>query len=174
MAEENKQEQKAEEQKQDEAKQARKRPSHKNQYEELKELMQRIQADFENHKKRTEKEKSDLIKYANQKIVLDLLPVLDSFEAALKGCDEGTKILYAQIMKILNSQGLKKIEANGQKFNPYEHEAMMTEEGEEDDVVMDELQSGYVMNDLVLRPAKVKISKKKKNDNKEDKAKSDN
>jgi molecular chaperone GrpE len=145
----------------------------KSQLEELKSLMQRLQADFENHKKRSEKEKAESVQYANQKMVLDLLPVLDSFESALGEADDGLRLIYAQIIKILGRYGVKKIKAKGEKFNPDVHEAMMTEEGEEDDIVLDEMQSGYVMNDLVVRPAKVKISKKK-NDNKKNSSKKNN
>ena len=135
--------------------------------------MQRLQADFENHKKRVDKEKKELVQYANQKMALDILPTLDSFEAALADSDEGLKIIYTQLINTLKAYGLKKIEAEGKKFDPEQHEAMMTEEGNEDDIVLDELQSGYVMNDDVLRPAKVKISKKK-NDNKKNSSKKDN
>ena len=145
---------------------------HKNQLNELKELMQRLQADFENHKKRADKEKGELVQYANQKMVLELLPVLDSFEAALANSDEGMKIIYTQLIKTLSAYGLKKINAKGEKFDVNMHEAMMTEEGEGEDVVLDELQSGYVMNDLVVRPTKVKISKK--NDKKKNSSKKDN
>lgn len=152
---------------------SKKRQSSKNQLEELKSLMQRLQADFENHKKRVEKEKAESVQYANQKMVLDLLPVLDSFESALGKADDGLKLIYAQIMKTLAAYGVKKIKAKGEKFNPNEHDAMMTGEGDEDDIVLDEMQSGYVMNDAVIRPAKVKISKKK-NDNKKDSSKKDN
>ena len=147
--------------------------NHKNQLEELKELMQRVQADFENHKKRVDKEKKEIVQYANQKMALDILPTLDSFEAALASSDEGLKVIYTQLMKTLAAYGLKKIEAKGEKFDPNMHEAMMTEEGKEEDIVLDELQSGYVMNDEVVRPTKVKISKKK-NDNKKNSTKKNN
>ena len=145
---------------------------YKNQLDELKDLIQRLQADFENHKKRADKEKGELVQYANQKMVLELLPVLDSFEAALANSDEGMKIIYTQLIKSLSAYGLKKIDAKGKKFDPNMHEAMMTEPGKEDDVILDELQSGYVMNDLVVRPTKVKISKK--NDKKKHRPKKNN
>ena len=157
---------------------------YENQLGELKDLMKRVQADFENHQKRTEKETKKVIVYANQKMAVDLLPVIDSFEAAMGNSNEGLKILYTQLMKTLQAYGLQKIKAEGE-FNPEMHEAMMTEEGEEDDIVLEELQSGYIMNDMVIRPAKVKISKKKqqdknnsknpkKYDNKKDSSKKDN
>ena len=167
----------AETQKPKEKKECKHCKTYENQLEELKDLMQRVQADFENHKKRADKEKGEIVKYANQKIILDLLPALDSFEAALANSDEGVKILYAQIMNILKTYGVKKMETKEQQFNPDMHEAMFTEEGEEDDIITDELQSGYVMNDLVVRPAKVKISKKKqetKDDNKKNSSKKNN
>ena len=145
---------------------------HKNQLEELKSLMVRLQADFENHKKRAEKENQKAIVYANQKMTVDLLPVIDSFEAAMDNSDEGLKILYTQLMKALTAYGLQKIEAEGKKFDPEQHEAMMTEEGKEDDMVLEELQSGYVMNDMVIRPTKVKVSKK--NDKKKHASKKNN
>lgn len=165
-------EQKQKKQKIKQKKECKQCKKYENQLDELKGLMQRVQADFENHKKRADKEKKEMIQYANQKMVLDLLPTLDSFEAALSESNEGMKIIYTQLIKTLSAYGLKKIKAKGEKFDSNLHEAMMTEEGEEDDVVTDELQSGYVMNDTVVRPAKVKISKK--NDKKKDSSKKDN
>ena len=134
----------------------------------LTETLQRMQADFENYKKRLDKENNVFKKYATQDFILKLLPVLDSFELALRNADaekdkfvRGIEMIYAQFFSVLESEGLKPINAVGKKFDTYYHEALLQEKSDnEEDIVLEELQKGYVINERVIRFAKVKISKK--------------
>jgi molecular chaperone GrpE len=132
------------------------------QIEELTNLLKRIQADFENYKKRIEKEKQIVIKYAHCDFVKGLLPVLDSFEHALKNTlNEDIKMLHAQLWHLLSSQGLSKINSLHVKFDPCYHEVLMKVVSEQpEDTIIEELQTGYMYKDIVIRPTKVKIAKK--------------
>lgn len=136
-----------------------------NKEQEYLELLQRLQAEFENYRKRTEREKEEWISKAAEGITASFLPVLDSFELALKhNKDEGIKMIYSQLYSILEKEGLSKINAEGE-FNPELHEALMQEEGNEDNKIIEELQRGYMLNGKVIRPSKVKISKIKEGKN---------
>jgi molecular chaperone GrpE len=144
---------------------------------ELTDTLQHLQAEFENHKKRVDKEKAEFVKYCKQDVILKILPILDSFELAVKDCKEdnetvkGFKLIFSQLYSALEAEGLRPIEALGKKFDPYKHEVLMQEASEkEEDMVLEVLQKGYMLNDKVLRHAKVKISKKK-DDNQKDKTK---
>ena len=135
--------------------------------EELTDTLKRLQAEFENFKKRIDKEKIEFVKYAHADVIASMLPVLDSFEIALKNTNdkekfiEGIKIIYAQIYSVLEAEGLKPIKATGEKFDPYKHEVLMKEESDKpDDTVLEEFQKGYMLNDRVLRHSKVKVSGK--------------
>lgn len=127
----------------------------------------RLQADFANYKNRSEKEKSDTIKYASEKLMLELLPILDNFERALEsesekdGFYEGVELIYNQIVNALSNSGLSEIEALGQPFDPNMHHAVIMEESDdyEADLVMEVLQKGYKLNDRVIRPSMVKVAK---------------
>ena len=136
------------------------------------ETLQRLQAEFENYKKRIEKESAEFRKYSNAKLITRLLPILDSFELALKntkeeGFKKGIELIYSQLYQTLEEQGLRKIEALNQKFDPYKHEVLLTEEsGEDEDTIIEELQKGYMLNDAVLRHTKVKITKKPRGEKK--------
>jgi len=140
---------------------------------ELTETLQRLQAEFENFRKRTEKEKAEFVKYAKAELMQKLLPTIDTFKIALKSTKDnekfvkGMEMVYAQFVSTLQSEGLKPIEAAGKKFNPYLHEVMLKEKSDKDDgVVLEELQKGYMLNDKVLRHSKVKISEKSEKDEK--------
>ena len=132
---------------------------------ELTELLKRVQADFENYTKRVEREQKAFIVNANKELITSMLPVLESFELALKNSKnhkdfrKGVEMIYAQLFSLLESQGLKPIAANG-KFDPYKHEALMQEKGEEDSLILEEFQKGYMLNDSVIRTSKLKVSKK--------------
>ena len=135
--------------------------------EELTDTLKRLQAEFENYKKRADREKTEFTKYANAAIISEILPVIDSFELALKHSDEkekfvdGTKMIYAQIYSVLESEGLKQIETEGEKFDPYRHEVLMKEESDKPEgTILEEFQKGYMLNDKVLRFSKVKVSGK--------------
>jgi molecular chaperone GrpE len=146
---------------------------------ELTDTLQHLQAEFENYKKRIAKESCEFIKCANEDLILRLLPIIDNFELALKSCREdsdfykGMKLIYSQLINTLHSQGLKHIYCTGKKFDPYYHEVLLAEEGNEpDNTITEELQKGYLLNDKVIRHSKVKICKKKKEDEKKEEEKS--
>lgn len=131
--------------------------------------MLRIQAEFENYKKRTQKEKEAERKYKSQDLVQELLPVLDNFERALKveateetkSLIDGITMVYNQLQDALKSQGVEVIEAEGKEFDPNIHHAVMQveEEGIESNIIVEELQKGYMLKDRVVRPAMVKVNK---------------
>ena len=131
----------------------------------------RIQADFDNYKKRLDKEKKDFIKFANEEIIIEILKILDDFERAVKAGKskhdfdvlyKGVEMIHKDMKEFLKGRGVEEIEAKGKSFNPHEHEAMMQEETEEhpEDHVVEEFQKGYLLNGRVVRPTKVKVSKK--------------
>ena len=135
--------------------------------EELTDTLKRLQAEFENYKKWNAKEKTEFVKYAHADIIEKMLPVLDSFEIALKSTSdgekftEGMKMIYAQLYSMLEALGLKPIKAAGEKFDPYRHEVLMKEESDKpEDTILEEFQKGYMLNDRVLRHSKVKVSGK--------------
>ncbi len=133
-------------------------------------LLQRNQAEFDNYRKRVEKERVELIKTSTKELIIKLLPLLDNFEFAFKnsGCSEefikGTELIYAQFYQTLEDEGLKKIDANGKKFDPHFHEALLTgeESKKEDEIVLEEMQKGYLLGNNVIRHSKVKINKRAK------------
>jgi len=133
--------------------------------------LKRLQAEFENFKKRTEKEWSERSKIATQRLMTDLLAVLDSFDKALEetkeDCDKdsleaGLDRLHKQLLQTLQREGLKEIKAEGM-FDPFMHEALMTEERDdvEEGQILEVYQKGYSLGQKPLRPARVKVAKKK-------------
>jgi molecular chaperone GrpE len=139
---------------------------------ELVETLQRLQAEFENYKKRVEKENAEYCLLANGQLIRELLPVLDNFELALGhvkpeekqdgGLSKGMELIYAQLVSILEANGVTPIQpAEGERFDPYCHEAMLTEqkEGVERNTILEVLQRGYMLRGRVLRTAKVKVTK---------------
>jgi molecular chaperone GrpE len=129
----------------------------------------RSQADFDNYRKRTLKEKEELVQYASMKLVGELLPVLDNFERAIASSKEnkdfdalakGVDMIFRQFEQVLAREGLKPIEAVGRPFDPEFHQAIMQVESEdhEEGTVVEEVQKGYMLKDKVLRPAMVKVS----------------
>ena len=136
---------------------------------ELTDTLQRLQAEFENYKKQIEKGKGEFVKYSKAELIYKLLPLLDTFEIALKNTSDkekfvkGIEMVYAQLFSTLEREGLKPIEALGKKFDPYLHEVMLKQESDKDEgVVLEELQRGYTLNGKVLRHSRVKISEKTK------------
>ena len=123
-----------------------------------------LQADFENYKKSVEKEKRELVKLANEKLIKELLTIIDDFERAIDSVKDkeelrGVELIYKNILKILEGHGLKKIECLGKKFDPYYHEVVLKANSDkEDGTIIDELQKGYLLHSKVLRYAKVKVS----------------
>ena len=126
----------------------------------------RLMADFQNYKKRVEKEKKDLYSYANEKIIIELLSVLDNFERALEqetegdGFKEGMEMIFKQLGDVLEKSGLAEIVALGEDFDPNFHNAVMTEETEEYESgkVSGVMQKGYTLNGKVIRPSMVKVA----------------
>jgi molecular chaperone GrpE len=135
--------------------------------------LQRLQAEFMNYKKRVEKERLELSDLFKSELVGSLLPVIDDFERMLDHSDgenneflKGVKLIYQKFIDVLKEQGLKTINAKGQKFDPRLHEAMLTENTEngDDEIVAEEWRKGYLFNDRLLRPAQVKVLKSEKVD----------
>jgi molecular chaperone GrpE len=132
--------------------------------------LRRVQAEFENYRKRVIKEQTALVDRATGGLVEQLLPVLDSFELALKNFDaaggqdtesvrKGVELVYAELLGVLEKAGLSRVEAEGKPFDPNVHEAVMQEEGDGEPVVTDVLRTGYTLKGRVLRPAMVKVSR---------------
>lgn len=124
----------------------------------------RLMADFQNYKKRVEKEKSDLRSYANEQIMSQLLEILDNFERALEqdageGFKKGMEMIFKQLGDVLNKSGLAEIPALGEDFDPNFHNAVLTEETEEYESgkVSGVMQKGYTLNGKVIRPSMVKV-----------------
>lgn len=136
---------------------------------ELTDTLKRLQAEFENYKKRHEKDNIQLIKNANAELIKNMLPVLDSFELAIKNSNgnqevdkfkKGIEMIYSQMFSILQGYGLRVIDVKEKKFDPYKHEVLMVKEGDyEDDLILQEFQKGYMLNDIVLRHSKIMIAK---------------
>ncbi len=126
-----------------------------------------LQADFDNYRKKFEKEKDNIIKTANESLIKELLVVIDDFERALQSIKDkenkkGLTMIYKNLFKILEYHGLKKIEALYKKFDPYYHEAILKEKSDKSDgCVLEEIQRGYLLHSGILRHSKVKIADNK-------------
>ena len=126
----------------------------------------RLMADFQNYKRRTEKEKNDIYAFANEKIVSELLNVIDNFERALDAGDsgdsfvEGMNLIFKQLQGVLEKAGVVEIEALGRDFDPNFHHAVLTEDSAEYESgkVTGVLQKGYLLNNKVIRPSMVKVA----------------
>ncbi len=126
----------------------------------------RLMADFQNYKKRVEKEKSDIYSYANEKLATELLTVLDNFERALEhegendSFKEGMEMIFKQLFDVLEKAGLKEIPALGEEFDPNFHNAVMNEDTQEYEsgIVSGVMQKGYTLNGKVIRPSMVRVA----------------
>ncbi|RFA36363.1 nucleotide exchange factor GrpE [Virgibacillus dokdonensis] len=137
--------------------------------EELYQKLLRVQAEYDNFKKRTVKEREAALKYQSQDLIQELLPALDNFERALQvekteataSIIDGISMVYKQIKDALASQGAEEITAVGEEFDPNVHHAVMQIEAEDkpSNIVVEELQKGYKLKDRVIRPAMVKVNK---------------
>ena len=147
-----------------EQKKKTKKPTKDQQIEDLTDLLKRTQAEFVNYRARVEKEAQKLLQYSCSGMVKKLLPVLDSFELAIKNSKEtehkkGVELVYAQLAGILQNEGLTIIEAKGKKYDPYKHEVLLKEKSsKESGTVLEELQKGYMLKEKVLRHSKVKVA----------------
>ncbi len=142
--------------------------------------LERLQADFENYKKRQEKKQKEFIEFANERLINNLLSVVDNLERALdstenekniKAIKEGIKNTLKEFCNILKKEGVVPMKSVGHRFDPYRHEAVMKTETDKhsEDIVTEEFQKGYYIKSKVLRPAIVKVAvsiKEKKNINK--------
>lgn len=135
--------------------------------------VKRAQAELINYRTRKDKEVSDMLKYANQGIITDLVPVIDNFERAIKLDDNnltdelskflaGFKMIYSSLSGILKNYGVEEIFRPGEKFDPSLEQALLTDKVEDldDEVVIEVLQKGYKLHDRVVRAASVKVNQK--------------
>lgn len=132
---------------------------------ELTEALKRVQAEFENYKKRTEKQQDEFKDYIVAETISKFLPILDTFELALQNDKDskGLDLVYVQLLDLLEKEGLKKINSIGKPFNPFYHEVLLKEYSKEkEEIITEEIQSGYVFKNKLLRHSKVKISRGKK------------
>jgi len=128
----------------------------------------RVQADYENYRRRTRQEKEEFYKYASEQLIVALLPVLDNFGRALaaegqsiENFKSGVEMIYRQLQDVLHAEGLAPVPAVGEQFDPVKHEAVLQAESDEhpDNTVIEELQRGYYLKEKVIRPAMVKVAK---------------
>jgi len=137
---------------------------------ELNDKYLRLYAEFETYKRRVNKDKEELVKYGNESLLNELLPIIDSLELALKhasddvteGIVQGVEITLKELNKTLEKFGLKPIEADGRPFDPSVHHAMtqVIRDDVEDNTVVEEFRKGYMLKEKVLRPSLVAVSKK--------------
>lgn len=138
---------------------------------EFKDMLLRKAAEFDNYKRRTESEISNVYRYASESLITELLPVLDDFDRMMKTWNDkhdaeslgkGVNLVYEKFRNVLKEQGLKYIEAEGKPFDVNLHEAIMQKESEDlnPDTVTDEIEKGYYLKDKVIRHSKVVVSKK--------------
>lgn len=134
--------------------------------EEIEQKSLRLQADFDNFRKRSRQEKEDTVKFANSRLVGVLLPVLDNFARALTSLadspqKEGVELIYKQMLYLLEQEGLQAIAAEGSDFDPNFHDAVTQEDAGEENrgKVIAEVQKGYTFNGRLLRPAMVRVGK---------------
>jgi molecular chaperone GrpE len=130
-------------------------------------LAQRVQADFENYRKRAAREQGHLVAHAHERLVRELLPILDDLERALEAAErheeaqlvEGVKLVEQSLRNALRKEGLLEIETDG-PFDPHVHEALLTQpsEGAESGSVLEVVQRGYRVGDKVIRPARVIVA----------------
>lgn len=130
----------------------------------------RRQAEFENYRKRVERERGELYQHGRDDVLLQFLPVVDNFERALSSLEQsegdaealrhGVELIHKQFKDALSKLGLEPVEAVGQTFDPHVHEAVTTEatDKHEENTVIEEFQRGYKIGDRLLRPAKVKVA----------------
>ncbi|HEV8563995.1 MAG TPA: nucleotide exchange factor GrpE [Actinomycetota bacterium] len=131
--------------------------------------LRRLQAEFDNYRKRVLKEQTQAIELASEPVMRRLLEVLDDFELALMAAADkpdfdrflhGVELVYAKLAEALKAEGLRKIEADGKPFDPEKHEALMqTGDGEGEPVVADVLRPGYTLRGRVIRPAGVRVER---------------
>jgi molecular chaperone GrpE len=136
----------------------------------LSDRLLRTMAEFDNYRKRVAREKEDLLKYGTEKMALDILPVADNFERALEQSKtaanaaavvEGVEMIYKQFLATLEKFNIRPFDSIGEPFDPERHEAMAHQENDQyaENTVIEEFQKGYFLNDRLLRPARVVVSR---------------
>jgi molecular chaperone GrpE len=141
---------------------------------ELVDTLRRVQADFENYRKRVLREQTTLVERASERLVTELLPVLDSFEGALASVGaarssgaspetdkvlDGVQGIYTQLLGVLEKAGVERIDADGRPFDPHEHEAVQQDDGDGEPHVAQTMRTGYRLKGRVLRPAIVRVTR---------------
>ena len=137
---------------------------------ELKSHLQRLQADFDNFRKQGEKQKQDLIRYANEGLIVKFIDIYEDMERALENSTneeeirEGLELIYSKMKNTLEKEGVEEIPAVGEKFDPFKHEALLTVDSpdHENNEIVDELMKGYTLKDKVIKYSKVRVCKKAK------------
>ncbi|GAA0295747.1 molecular chaperone GrpE [Gracilibacillus halotolerans] len=140
-----------------------------NEHKEMEERLLRVQAEYDNFRKRSQREKEASLKYKSQDVIEELLPVMDNFERALqveahdeaaKNIIQGVDMIYRQLHTVLENQGVSEIKTVGEVFDPNLHQAIaqVNEEGFESGQITETLQKGYQLKDRVIRPAMVKVN----------------
>lgn len=137
---------------------------------ELKSHIQRLQADFDNFRKQGEKQKQDLIRFANEGLILKFIDIYEDMERALENSTneeelkEGLELIYSKMKNTLEKEGVEEIPAVGEKFDPFKHEALLTVDSpdHENNEIVDELMKGYTLKDKVIKYSKVRVCKKAK------------
>lgn len=137
---------------------------------ELMDRILRLQADFDNYRRRTRQEQSELSAFVTQNLIKELLPIIDNFERALSsrptddpsGFGAGVEMIFRQLYGVLEKQGITTVDAVGSLFDPNRHEAILkdTESDQPEGTVVAELQKGYAVGGKVIRPALVKVAGK--------------
>ena len=129
-------------------------------------LLKRTQANFENYRKQSEKRIEEIHKMASKNVILQILPIIDNFNLALKNTPQekndfidGVELIYSQLNSVMKDNGVSIIETENQTFDPYIHEALMKVPSDKpENVILEEFQKGFMMNGQVVRHAKVKVS----------------
>lgn len=136
----------------------------------LQDRLLRLGAEFENYKKRVQREREELIKYAGETFILELLHIVDNFERAFQAADktrdfkvlhQGVEMILKEVEEFLKDKGVRKMETMGVQFDPHKHEAIenVVCQDKPEGIIVEELQAGYELNGKVIRPARVKVSK---------------
>jgi len=139
------------------------------QSEEFRDKYFRVLAEYDNAKKRMEKDTIEIIKFSNESIIRELIPIIDNFDRAYEAAknhehdetfSKGVEIILKDFHKLLENNGVSKIKTVGEKFDPHIHEAVTAEYTDKypEDTIIDEISAGYTLNGRLLRAAKVKIS----------------
>jgi molecular chaperone GrpE len=145
--------------------------------------LKRLKAEFENYKRRSQKERERIVSWSNEDLMKQFLPVLDDLERAVDSSQqsknhttslvEGMRMILEKLRAVLQKQGLQEIKAKGEQFNPHFHEAIMSVDLAEypDNLVVEEMRKGYKLKDRILRPAMVKVNKRSEENKIKDKSK---